>query len=95
VLGVRDQPYLLGIGNDDAFDVRRQEVSQCGCIAGSLDHHLIIMGEFLLGKCRQTVSQHRDTPEPGQLTVLQRHDFCRNAVDIHADDPHAPLRCCS
>jgi hypothetical protein len=48
--GVRNQPYLLGIGDNDTLDVRRQQFSQRGRIAGGLDHHMFVMGEFLLGE---------------------------------------------
>ena len=43
-LGVRDQPYLLRIGNHHAADVRTHGLGHRRRVAGCFDHHMIVMG---------------------------------------------------
>jgi hypothetical protein len=84
---VRDQPYLLRIGNHHAADVRTQDLGHRRSVPGRLDHHVIVMGQRSR-KRRQAVPTHLDATKPHETPSFQRRGFCEDAVNIQSDDTH-------
>jgi hypothetical protein len=60
-LCMSDRPHLLRIGDHDAVDMRRQQISDGRRIAGCLDYRMVVMGEFFPRKVFQCFPQHRDS----------------------------------
>ncbi|WP_348529841.1 hypothetical protein [Mesorhizobium sp. LNJC405B00] len=82
---MRDYVHLLGIGDHDPIHVGRQHFSDGRGIAGRLDHHMIIMGEFPPGELLKPIAQHLNAAELDDLAIKQRHDLGGYAVYVHAD----------
>ncbi len=47
---MRDQPHLLGIGDDHAVDVRRKHLDDGCSVAGRLDDDMIVVRELRPGE---------------------------------------------
>ena len=88
-LGMRDQPHLTRVGDDDVPDVRCDHFHhRCG-ISSRLHHDVVVVRQRS-GKCLQMVSRHADPPEADDLAVIQHHRLGEHAVDIQSHDPHRP-----
>ena len=86
-----DHPHLLGIGDDDPLDMGRQQVGNRGSVAGCLDDHMVVMGEFPPGKSDQCLASHRDPAEPLEGSVTQGDGLGSNTVNVQTYDPHVLL----
>lgn len=87
-LGVRDDPHLLGIGNDHPLYVRADHFGDRCRITGRLDDHLVVLAE-LLGERLQQRPPHIDAAEACQFPRFEDCHLGKCPVDVHTHDAHA------
>jgi len=80
-LVMRDHSQLLGIGDDDPVNERRKKLRDRCCILRHFDDYMIIVGQFLASEGFEFIAKHWDTSQLQQLSLAQRYDLRRHAMD--------------
>jgi hypothetical protein len=87
-LRMRDDAYLLRVGDHDPLHVRRNDPRDGRRVTGRFDHHDVLRRKPCR-KGRQELASHVDAAEPPELAVVPPHRLRESAVDIQSDDAHA------
>jgi hypothetical protein len=85
-LGGGDHADLLGVGDHDPADMRREHLDDGRGVARRLDHDGIVLGQRRAGEGLQPIAPHVDPARPGDHPLEQRHHLGEGAMDVHADD---------
>ena len=84
---MRDDPDLLGVGDDHPLHVRADHLGHRSRIAGRFDDYLVVFAE-LFGERLQQRPPHVDSAQAGQFPRFEGCHLGKCPVDVHADDAH-------